>query len=88
MDHPDPIVFLTLAVDTAGRLYDDFIRLIFFSNSSAGNCSGEWNFREYFLFRFTIVFLCESDQFRFLRDASLVNLKGSVVLILTKASFT
>jgi hypothetical protein len=39
-----------------------------------------------------MVFFCESDQFRFLRDTSLVNLKGSVVLIfvriLTKASFT
>ena len=29
LDHPDPIVFLSLVVNTSVRLYDDFIRLIF-----------------------------------------------------------
>jgi hypothetical protein len=27
--HPDPIAFLPLAVDTTGRMYDEFIRLLF-----------------------------------------------------------
>ncbi len=29
IDRPDPIVFLPAAVDTTGRLYDDFSRLLF-----------------------------------------------------------
>ncbi len=29
INHPDPIVFLPAAVDTTGRLYDDFSRLLF-----------------------------------------------------------
>ena len=29
LNHPDPITFTPLTVDTTGRLYDDFIRLLF-----------------------------------------------------------
>ena len=29
IDHPEPIVFIPVAVDTSGRIYDDFLRLIF-----------------------------------------------------------
>ena len=29
LNHSDPIAFILLAVDTTGRLYDDFIRLLF-----------------------------------------------------------
>jgi hypothetical protein len=29
VDRPDPIVFMTVAVDTSGRIYDDFLRLLF-----------------------------------------------------------
>ncbi len=29
LNRPDPIDFLPMTVDTTGRLYDDFIRLIF-----------------------------------------------------------
>ena len=52
IDRPDPIAFTPVAVDTSGRIYDDFLRLLF----------------------------------RFLRAACLVNIKGSVGLILAKAS--
>ena len=29
MNHPDPNVFIPLVVDTTGRLYEEFIRLLF-----------------------------------------------------------
>ena len=29
LNRPDPIVFLPLVVDTSGRMYDDFLRLLF-----------------------------------------------------------
>ena len=29
IDRPDPIVFMPVAVDTSGRIYDDFLRLLF-----------------------------------------------------------
>ena len=29
LNHPDPIVFVPLVVDTSDRFYDDFIRLFF-----------------------------------------------------------
>ena len=29
LNHPDPMVFIPLTVDTTGHLYDDFIRLLF-----------------------------------------------------------
>ena len=71
LSRPDPIVFLSLAVDTSGRLYDDFIRLFFFnSHLETSTLTNELSE--------------ESDPFRFLRAVCLANLKGSVGLILTK----
>ena len=29
IDHPEPIAFIPVAVDTSGRIYDDFLRLLF-----------------------------------------------------------
>jgi hypothetical protein len=68
---------MSVAVDTTGRIYDDFSRLLFLhAHREASALNGE---------------LPEgSDQFRFLRTACLSNLKGSdtrsVGLILVKAS--
>ena len=64
---------LVVAVDTSGRIYDDFSRLLFLhahrEESVLTNELPE-----------------ESDQFRFLRAASLANLKGSLGLNSAKAS--
>ncbi len=63
INRPDPIVFLPVAVDTTGRLYDDFSRLLFLhthreSSALVNEIPG---------------------QFRFLRAASYTNIKGTVV---------
>jgi hypothetical protein len=72
-DRPDPIVFLPIAVSTSGRVYEDFARLLFLhSHREASILDGELPE--------------ESEQFRFLRASRLANLKGSVGLILDKAS--
>jgi hypothetical protein len=72
-DRPDPIVFLTVTVRTSGRVYEDFTRMLFFhTHREASILAGELPE--------------ESEQFRFLRASRLVNLKGSVGLILAKAS--
>jgi hypothetical protein len=64
---------MSVSVDTSGRVYDDFNRLLFFhAHREASDLDNE--LQE------------ESDQFRFLRATCLDNLKGSVGLILTKAS--
>jgi hypothetical protein len=31
IDRPDPIAFMPVAVDTSGRIYDDFVRLLFWN---------------------------------------------------------
>ena len=50
----DPIVFMTVAGNTSGRLYDDFLRLLFLhAHREASALAGELPE--------------ESDQFRFLR---------------------
>ena len=73
VDRPEPIAFMPVAVDTGGRIYDDFSRLLFLhSHREASALSHELPE--------------ESDQFRFLRAACLANIKGSVGLILTKTS--
>ena len=73
IDRPEPIVFTPVVVDTSGRIYDDFLRLIFLhahrEASALANDIPE-----------------ESGHFRFLRAACLANIKGSVGLILAKAS--
>ena len=69
LNRPDPIVFMPVTVDTSGRIYDDFSRLLFLhahrETSALVNELPE-----------------ESDRFRFLRAVSLANLKGSLGLIL------
>ena len=73
LNRPDPIVFLPAAVDTTGRLYDDFSRLLFLhAHREASALANE--------------IPEESGQFRFLRAARHANIKGSVGLILAKAS--
>ncbi len=73
LNHPDPIVFIPLTVDTTGRMYDEFIRLLFLhthrEQSVLSNELPE-----------------ESDQFRFLHTSCFTNLKGVVGLIMAKAS--
>ncbi len=73
IDHPDPIAFMPVATDTSGRIYDDFLRLLFLhahrEASALGNDIPE-----------------ESVHFRFLRDTCPDNIKGSVGLLLAKAS--
>ena len=64
---------MPVAVDTGGRIYDDFSRLLFLhTHREASVLSHELPE--------------ESDQFRFLPGACLANIKGSVGLILAKAS--
>ena len=73
LDRPDPIAFMTVGTDTSDRVYDDFNRLLFLaSHRDASALSSELPE--------------ESDQFRFLHATCLDNLKGSVGLILAKAS--
>ncbi len=73
INRPEPIPFMTVAVDTTGRIYEDFSRLLFLHDhrevSTLANEIPE-----------------ESEQFRFLRTACFANIKGSVGLILAKAS--
>jgi hypothetical protein len=72
-DRPDPIMFLSITVNTSGRVYEDFSRLFFLhvyreSSILVGELPEE------------------SEQFCFLRASRLANLKGSVGLILAKIS--
>ena len=73
VNRPDPIAFMPLAVDTSGRIYDDFSRLLFLHTHREASALSNWIPEE-------------SDQFRFLRAACFANIKGSVGLILAKAS--
>jgi hypothetical protein len=73
INRPDPIVFLPAAVDTTGRLYDDFSCLLFLhANHEASAVTND--------------IPEESDQFRFLRASSYANIKGSVGLNMVKTS--
>ncbi len=73
LNHPDPIAFIPLTVDTTGRMYDEFIRLLFLhTHREASALANELS--------------QESDHFRFLRDSCFANLKGAVGLIMTKSS--
>ena len=73
INRPEPIAFMPVGVDTTGRIYEDFSRLLFLHAhrevSALANEIPE-----------------ESEQFRFLRAASFANIKGSVGLILAKTS--
>ena len=73
LNRPDPITFIPLAVDTTGRLYDEFIRLLFLhAHREASALTNELPE--------------ESDQFLVLHTSCFVNLKGAVGLIMAKAS--
>ena len=73
LNHPDPIAFIPLAVDTTGRMYDEFIRLLFLhAHREALALDNELTE--------------ESDKFRFLCASCFANLKGVVGLIMAKAS--
>jgi hypothetical protein len=66
-------VFLPISVNTSGLVYEDFTLLIFLhEHREASILAGELPE--------------ESEQFRFLRVSRLADLKGSVGLILAKAS--
>jgi hypothetical protein len=73
INRPDPIAFMSVAVDTSDRVYDDFSLLLFLhDHREASALSNE--------------IPEESEQFRFLRAACYANIKGSVGLILDKTS--
>ena len=73
INRPEPIAFMPVAVDTTDRIYEDFSRLLFLHTHREASALADE--------------LPEvSDQFRFLRAAFFANIKGSVGLILTKAS--
>ena len=74
-NRPDPIAFVPLAVDTTGSLYDDFIRFLFL-----------YVHREVSVLTNELLEESVSDQFRFIRSVCFVNLKGTVGLIMVKAS--
>ena len=64
---------MPVAVDTAGRIYEDFSRLLFLhAHREASALANELPE--------------ESEQFRFLRAACFAYIKGSVGLILAKVS--
>ena len=64
---------MPVAVDTTGRIYEDFSRLLFLHAHREASALA-YELPE------------ESEQFRFLRAACFANIKGSVGLILAKAS--
>ncbi len=73
INRPDLIAFLPDTVDTTGRLYDEFSRLFFlYVHHETSTLTNE--------------IPEESGQFRFLRAVCYGNIKGSVGLILAKAS--
>jgi hypothetical protein len=75
VNRPESIAFMPVAVDTAGRIYDDFSRLLFlYGHREASALANELPE--------------ESEQFRFLRATCFANIKGSVGLILAKVSTT
>ncbi len=75
INRPDPIVFLPAVVDTTGRLYDDFSRLLFLhthrEDSTLTNEIPE-----------------ESDKFRFLCAVCYPNIKGPLPLLVPSLFFT
>jgi hypothetical protein len=73
INRPEPIAFMPVAVDTTGRIYEDFNRLLLLHAHREGSALAN-EIPE------------ESKQFRFLRTALFANIKGSVGLILAKAS--
>ena len=60
LNHPDPIPFIPLPVDTTGRMYDEFIRLLFLHDHREVSTLDK-ELTE------------ESDKFRFLRPSCFAN---------------
>ena len=77
IDRPEPIAFMPVEVDTPGRIYDDFLRLLFLHSHRETSALGN---------DIPGVIPEESGHFRFLHVVCLDNIKGSVGLILTKSS--
>jgi hypothetical protein len=73
LNHPEPIAFIPVPVDTTGRMYDEFIRLLFLHTHREASV-------------LTSKLSEELDQFLFLHSSCFANLKGVVGLILSKAS--
>ncbi len=72
-ESPGPYCIYPLAVDTTGRMYDEFIRLLFWhAHLEASVLTNELTE--------------ESDQFHFLHSSCFTNLKWAVGLIMTKTS--
>ena len=70
---PEPVVFMPVATSTSGRINEEFLCLLFlYVNREGSSLSGELTE--------------ESSQFRFIRAGCLSNLKGSIGLMLPKAS--
>ena len=69
---PEPVVFMPVAASTFGRINEEFLRLFLHAHRDASALAGELPE--------------ESAQFRFIRAACLANLKGSIGLMLAKAS--
>jgi hypothetical protein len=73
INRPEPIDFMSVAVDTVDRIYEDFSRLLFLhAHREASALANE--------------ITEESEQFRVLRAACFANINGSVGLILAKTS--
>ena len=73
LNHPDPIAFIPLAVDTTGRMYDEFICLLFLHvHREVSDLTNELSE--------------ESDKFLFLHNSCFDNLKGVIGLIMVKGS--
>ncbi len=70
---PEPVVFMSVGTSTCGRINEEFFRLLFLhAHRDDSTLSGELPE--------------ESSQFRFIRTTCLSNLKGSIGLMLAKAS--
>jgi hypothetical protein len=71
LDRPDPIAFMSVAVDTSDRIYDDFLRFLFLhAHREASALANE--------------IPEELSHFHFRRAPCLGNIKGAVGLIWRK----
>ncbi len=61
IDRPDPIVFIPVAVDTSVRIYDDFLRLLFFHDHREASALAN-DIEESGHFRFLLVYLILRGQ--------------------------
>ena len=72
-DLPEPVVFMSVKTSTSGRINEEFLLLMFLHvHRDSSVLSGELTE--------------ESTQFHFIRTPYLINLKGSIGLMLSKVS--